>query len=252
MRFEDTIGSPDAPVPGDPVLNTRLPQVTRRSPEQYLFEAVVLAAEACYRQQLPITPSTIHSENPSLLEAAIERVLEGTKFARSMEDRGIPFGGWNGLTAEQANFLRIVLDPTSSVPLRKRYRAAGVTQSKLSGWMRNPEFERRYREMSHEVLSDSMPVARTMVATGIAEGKLEFIKFGMELEREWDPRGGAAADVVQFGLAMLNVLAEELKDLPDSQAIMASISDRMQRVLAGQPDTPKQVPAMVIHPAVRE
>lgn len=244
MDFEDTIGNPDAPVPAEPVLNTRLPQISRRTPIQYQFDAVVLAAEACWRQQVPIDVATIRMQNPNLLAPAITQVIESSKFARAMEDRGITLGT-PGLSAEQANFLRIFYDPTVPGGAVKRMRIAGVSNTKLQGWRREETFARRERELTAELLSDHVAVARLEVARGAAEGKLDHIKFLMELEREWDPRGGATTDVVQFALRMLDVITEELKDVPGGNDALRSIGDRMQRVLTGQPDAPKQVAAMV-------
>ena len=245
MDFMDSIGNPDAPVPADPVLNTRLPEITKRTPLQYVFDAVVLAAESCWRQQLPITVDTVRMQNSRLLAPAVAQVIESSKFARAMEDRGIVLGT-PGLSAEQAHFLRIFYDPTINANPAKRMRIAGVTATKLLGWRREETFARRERELAGELLADHMPVARLEVARGIGEGKLDYIKFGMELEREWDPRGGASADVMQFALRMLDVITEELKDVAGSGDVLRSIGDRMQRVLTGQPDTPKQVAATMV------
>lgn len=243
MHFEDQIGNEQAPDVGSPVFNTRLIPTRELSREQQFFDATVQAAELAYRQGLPVDGETIRRQNENLLPHQVEQLLSTSKFARALEDRGITLTTPAGLTGEQANFLRIYFDPTIAADNAKRMKIAGVTQAKFEGWLRQEGFAKRFSEIAHEHLNAAMPVARVRVAQGIDKGDLGFIKFGMELTGEYDPRGGPTVDVMAFGRLMQDVIAQEVGD-PE---ILRRIGARMTLVMQGRPsELPEELVAVVI------
>jgi hypothetical protein len=238
MEFEDEIGG-DAVTVG-PVFNTRLKPPVARTREQQLLDAVVLAAEVAHRQGLPVDTPAIVLQNGQLTPHQVDAVLATSKLRRALEDRGIPLGQVGGLTGVQANFLRIYFDPDIKADSAKRLRIAGVTRAQLDGWLRSEAFNKEYTRIANQLLRDTMPVARQRVAMGIEAGKLDYIKFGMELTGEYDPRGGPTVDVMAFGRAMLDVIAQEVGD----QEVIRRIGARMQLVLQNRPsDLPLAVEA---------
>ena len=246
MRFEDEIGQ-EATIVGAPVFNTRILPKVKVSAEESFFAAVIAAAEQAYRQGLPIEGETICRQNANLLQHQVEQLLSTSKFARALEDRGITVGVQNGVTGEQANFLRIYFDPNLQANNAKRMRLAGVTQAKLDGWHQQEGFSKRFGEIAHDLLRDSMPIARQRVVQGIDKGDLSFIKFGMELTGDYDPRGGPAVDVMAFARLMQDVLAQEISTLIGGPEVLRRIGARMQLVMQNRPDDlPAEIEAVVV------
>lgn len=246
MKFEDEIGQ-DGTIAGAPVFNSRLRPDVALSREQQFFDAVLQAAELAYRQGLPLDGETIRRQNENLLSHQVEMLLGTTKFQRALTDRGITLVAPAGISGEQANFLRIYFDPTLKADNAKRLRVAGVTQAKLDGWLRQEGFAKRYAEISHELLQNAMPTARQRIAMGIDKGDLGFIRFGMELTGEYDPRGGPTVDVMAFGRLMQDVIAQEVSKLPGGDEVMRRIGARMQLVMQNRPsELPEELEAIVI------
>lgn len=246
MQFEDEIGN-EGTVAGAPVFNTRLKPSVVVSREQQFFDAVLQAAELAYRQGLPIDGETIRRQNEQLLPHQVEQLLGTSKFQRALTDRGMTLVAPAGITGEQANFLRLFFDPTIKADNAKRLRIAGVTQARLDGWLRQEGFAKRYAEIAHELLQQAMPTARQRVAMGIDKGDLAFIKFGMELTGEYDPRGGPTVDVMAFGRLMQDVIAQEISTMPGGDEILRRIGARMQLVMQNRPsDLPQELEAVVV------
>ncbi|MFZ2718178.1 MAG: hypothetical protein WAZ12_00070 [Candidatus Absconditicoccaceae bacterium] len=246
MRFEDEIGG-ESTIAGDPVFNTRLSPTRALTREQIFFNTVLQAAEQAYRLQLPIDGETIRRQNEALLPHQVEQLLGSTKFQRALEDRGITLTAPAGVSGEQANFLRIFFDPNLRVDNAKRLRIAGVSQAKLDGGLRQEGFAKRYSEIAHDLLKQAMPTARQRVAIGIDQGKLDFIKFGMELTGEYDPRGGPTVDVMAFGRLMLDVISQEITALDGGDEVLRRIGVRMQSVMQGRPsEIPQELEAVVV------
>ncbi len=246
MNFEDEIGA-EGTIAGSPVFNTRLKPNVVVSREQQFFDAVLQAAELAYRQGLPIDGETIRRQNEQLLPHQVEQLLGTTKFERALADRGMTLVAPAGISGEQANFLRLFFDPTIKADNAKRLKIAGITQSKLDGWLRQEGFAKRYAEIAHELLGQAMPIARQRVAMLIDKGDLAGIKFGMELTGEYDPRGGPTVDVMAFGRLMQDVIAQEVSKLPGGDEVMRRIGARMTLVMQNRPsELPEELEAVVI------
>lgn len=247
MKFEDEIGG-EGIIVGAPVFNSRIKPKLAVTREEAFFTAVLHAAEVAHRQGLPLEPETICRQNEKLLHHQVEQLLMTDKFAQALDDRGLALTVVDGITGEQANFLRIYFDPNVSASNAKRLKLAGVTQAKLQGWLQQEGFNRRYAEISHELLDSFMPIARQRVAQGIDGGDLNFIKFGMELTGEYDPRGGPAVDVTAFARLIQDVIAQELSTIAEGPELLRRIGARMQLVMQNRPDTlPQEIEAVVVN-----
>lgn len=262
MQFEDEIGQRGTVV-GNPVFASRLGAGATRSKAQQFFDHVVMAAESAHRQGLPIDAPVLTRLNPTLDPEQVSQLLGESKFLRALTDRGIQVTDYDGLTAEQLTFLRIYMDPTLKADGAKRLKIAGVTQAQLEGWLQRDAFRARYTEISEDLLQAAMPVAKQRIAMGIDQGKLDYIKLGMELTGVYNPRGGPSVDVMAFARLVQDVLAQELtKGLPELLAtlrpdeigdeVLRRVGARMTRVMQGQPDEPMELVAVPIDPVEQE
>lgn len=246
--FEDEIGNPDATIVGNPIYASRVTPKQGRSGAAAEFDAVVMAAEAAHRQGLPVDRDTICRQNENLNPRRVETLLaDSTKLKRALEDRGIFLTTVNGLTERMVHALRIIFDPTLKADLAKRLRIANVSHAEFEGWRQYEPFAKRYRELGHDTLKDMTPIARQRIAMGMDAGKLDYIKFGMELTGEYDPRGGPSVDVQVFGRLMMDVIGEELQRFaaalgnPDAASeAQRRIGARMLLVMQGRQNEPLQ------------
>lgn len=232
----------------NPMFATRAPRSRRPSALELTFSRVVFAAEQVSRQGLDITVSTIRGFNPELAQKDVQLVLDGEKFVRAMEERGIALSANPGLSSIQLAALHIYLDTSVPMSHAQRLRAVGVSQAQWSGWMRQPEFAKRMEALSAERLQETIPVANQRLAELVDRGELKAIRFLYELTGVHDPRM-PGVDVMMILQGIFSVLEEEVADA----AVLARVGMKVREMLgqkgAGLNQAPLAEPGatMVVH-----
>jgi hypothetical protein len=201
----------------------------RPTPEQLLFARVVYTAAQLHREGIAITAVNLHQYNMDVRELDAAEILSTPLFADAMAEQGIPLMATPGLSPEQLAAIAIYMDMT--VPLRhaQKLKAAGVTQAKWNGWMRQAEFARHINQLATDITKASGPVARQRLAQLVDEGNLAAITLTFEMEGIHDRRK-ETVDANAMLMGIFNILDEEVYD----RAILERIAARIKVELMGQ------------------
>jgi len=215
-------------VEGNPAFAAR-GVMPRRSPEGDFFYRVMRAVELAARQGLPIEASVVVEQDRSLRPTAVADLLASEKFRIAANDRGIDVSDKPGLSAEQLAALAIYTDMSRPLNHTQKLRAAGVTQAKWTGWLRQRAFSEELAYLSKENLRASVAVGEQRLAEHVDAGNMQAIEFVFAMEGRFR-KDQQSVDVRKMLLEVFNILDEEGVPL----ATLSRVGDRIKAML-GEP-----------------
>lgn len=202
------------------------------SGEQWLFDICVGAAEALGRQGLVITAANLHGQDSRITLARAAEVVASGRFADACEARGIPLSTRYGLTPEQSAAVAIYMDTSVTMSHAQKLRAAGVSEQKWRGWMRQQAFSDAMARTAENIISDSAPLAfmriHDVLDKGANRDALKAAELVLEITGRHDRRQ-QSLDVGAILTAVFQILDEEGVD----PAILASAGARIRTLTAG-------------------
>jgi hypothetical protein len=190
------------------------------------FREVCKAATYAFWEtgELP-TPRTVVKYiavgNRNLTELA--KTMSSPEFTEFLRIRGISNTGT--LDERQLLALQYLTDLSSDLTLRGKLRKIGVQWWEYQAWLKHPEFANRLRGWADTVMDDAIPLAKVAVATQAANGKLDSIKYLMELTGVHDPARRQALDVQRVIAAVMESLMRHSTDLKLLKAVAEDIRD---------------------------
>ena len=225
-------------VEGNPAFVAR-GKVREESDEQVLFARVMRAAEMAQRQGLPLEPDVVAQQDARLTRAHVASLMATEKFRIAAFDRGIDLSEKPGLSAEQLAALAIYTDMSRPLSHPQKLRAAGVTQAKWSGWLRQRPFNDELSFLSRGNLRASVAVGEQRLAEHVDNGSMPAIEFVFAMEGRFR-KDMPAIDMRGILLDIYTILDEEGVPLPT----LARVSDKIKALLG----EPVQMDAVVVTP----
>lgn len=214
----------------DPVFASRVPARRRPSHAERFFASAVYAAVQADRGGYAVTVETMAVFNPELKKTDLAALLTTDKFQRALTERGIPLPSESGLSAEQLMAAAIYLDMTTSMSHAQKLRAAGITDAKWRGWLRQPAFAEHVSALSEDAIAAAKPVALTRLAQLADEKNLKAIEFVLEITGRHDRRK-ETFDVTQMLRAIFAVLDEEIAPLPGGVGVLERIASKVKAMM---------------------
>lgn len=203
------------------------------------FTQVLLAAERAARMGMPISPEVILSEDPALEVRDVVEVLESPRFALALEEQGINFTPMERLSDDQVAAVHLYLSDTSRSHAQK-LRAAGISQVKWSGWMRQPRFKQYIAEHSTDRLYDALPGTHLALAEKAERGESWAVGLLYAVTGFHDPN--KVDDPRRFFEAIFEVLSDEGVDAKVLQKVAYRIRELSE--VDGAAANPRQ--AMIV------
>lgn len=179
------------------------------SVEQQIFERGLLAAEICQRRQFDVSPENLHAVVGALSLDQAAHLVAMPKFLQALEARGITLEIFPGVSTHQRMALSIYFDSTVRMSHAAKLRAAGVTASVWSGWMRQPQFAAYVKEIGDEVIVNAVPLAQQRMAEAVDAGDQKAIDRVLAWKGGFDYRNPTGADVNALLLQIFEILDEE-------------------------------------------
>lgn len=195
--------------------------------EERFFVRALRAAEKVQRIGLEVSAQAISEIDKGLPANVVAELFGLAKFQRAAAARGILLGRPDGLSTEQDQALRLYFSGDDREMLAShaaKLKRAGVTPSQWRGWLRQPAFEAAVRELTTDVLGDSVHVAKARLAQKVDAGDQKAIEFVLKMTGEYDPNA-PAIDMDRVFMVIGQVLEEELRDHP---GVLAKIAQRLQ------------------------
>lgn len=225
-----------------PVFATRAP---RRLPSaaHRIFSAAIYAAEQADRAGHAITVESMATFNPELPKKVLADLLTTTKFQVALEERGLALPSASGLSPEQLAAAAIYLDMTTPMSHAQKLKAAGITDAKWRGWLRQPKFAQLVSQVSEEALRAAEPVALQRLSQLVDDSNLKAIEMVLEITGRHDRRK-ETVDVNQLLLAIFTVLDDEISPLPGGVDVLNKINTRVRAMMGGG----QAAPVMQISP----
>lgn len=162
---------------------------------------------------------------PSINE--IQAYMRTRDYMLAMRELGINIDpNDHGLTAEQMGFLTILSNAGDGKDLRGKLRLAGISWAKYQAWLSQRDFRVAHDRMLGDTLKAMIPVAEQQLASKIASGDMNAIKFGMEVTGRHNPNGQKQLEAEALLGIILEVIEEEIKDMGVLQRIAAKVQLR--------------------------
>jgi len=225
----------------NPVFVTRAER-TNTSLAARMFNTVLYQVIQFDRQGIAVTAETIRREiggGRSMTVRDVAAILASSKMQEALLERGIELESTTGLSPEQLYALSIYLDMTVPMNHSQKLRAAGVTDARWRGWMRQPAFAKELADLSEETLRASQPVALQRVAEAVDAGARWAIELSLEMTGRHDRRK-ETLDVRALLMGIFSVLDDEITDV----AVLQRISDKIKQQMGAA-----QAPVLQISPA---
>lgn len=208
------------------------------------FTQCLLAAERAARMGMPITPEVILSEDSDLEVRDVVETLESPRFALALEERGINFTPMQRLDDDQVAAVHLYLADSSRSHAQK-LRAAGVSQVKWSGWMRQPRFKQYIAEHATDRLYDALPGTHLALADKAEKGESWAVGLLYQVTGFHDPN--KVDDPRRYFEAIFEILSDEGVDV----AILRKVAGRI-RELEGADTSANPRQAMIVSSPQRE
>jgi hypothetical protein len=204
------------------------------------YARVVYAAQLVHEQGFAVTVDMIRARFPDLPYRQVQEVLESERFAASAEELGLPLSEHPGLLPEQMAALAIYLDTSTPATHSQKLRAAGVSQAKWRGWLRQPAFAARLQDVAGQLLQDSVPVAFQRIAEAVDGGERWAVELSLEMTGTHDRRNDGT-DLRKLLTDVFNILDEEIAD----SAVLERIAAKIKQAMGQQaPVVIQQAPAI--------
>lgn len=218
-------------VGGNAAFSSRASQPLPPSIEERFFVRALRVAEQVQRSGQDVSAAAVCARDTQLPLKIVGELFALPKFQRAAESRGILLGRPDGLTTEQEQALRLYFSGDDREQLAshaKKLARAGVTPAKWRGWLRQAPFESAVRELTSDVLGDSVHVAKARLAQKVDAGDQKAIEFVLKMTGEYDPNA-PAVDMDLIFRVIGQVLEEELREHP---GVMAKIATRLRDAVA--------------------
>lgn len=203
----------------------------RVSAAERFFSRAVFAAEQAARQGFTISADTMNMLNPELPLRQLRELAVTDKFLTALDARGIATASTTGLEPHQLAAIAIYLDTTVAMTQAQKLKAAGVTPAQWAGWMRQAAFADRISVLSEEQMAALTPLALQRLGENVDAGKLDAIKFQLEITGRHDPRMPG----VDVSLLLQQIFAILDEEIPDAR-VLRRIGEKVQLTLgAGSP-----------------
>ena len=243
---------PEHGIVHDPVFASRVPKRRLPSRAERFFNSAVYAADQADRGGLVVSVETMAGFNPELKKTELAELLTTEKFQRALTERGIPLPSETGLSAEQLMAAAIYMDTTTPMSHAQKLRAAGITEAKWRGWLRQPAFAHQIAALSEESLAAAKPVALARLSQLADEKNLKAIELVLEVTGRHDRRK-ETFDVSQLMVAIFSVLDEEIAPLPGGVAVLDRIVGKVRAMMGtGQAPVLRIESAPIERPATEE
>jgi hypothetical protein len=207
------------------------------------FAAGVIAAERCARDGMPITADSLNAQDSTLPLYEAEKLVNDDRFAAALEEVGVNFSPLDRVSMEQLAAVKLYLMDQSRTHAAK-LRAAGISQTKWSGWMRQPRFREYINTFAMDTLHDALPGAHLALAREAQDGKQWATTLLYQVTGFFDPN--RVEDPRRFFEGIFEVLSDEGVD----ERILAKVAGRI-RELADPNGAPAPRPAMILAEASR-
>lgn len=209
------------------------------SKAERLFSSGLYAAQAVHRQGIPVTPDTMHSENPDVPKRLYADLLTNEKFLTALAERGIDLVSPKGLTPEQESALSIYFDMGLSLTHAQRLKAAGITDAKWRGWLRQEDFAREHAAIAEAIIADTRDVSLVRLAEAVDRGERWAVELTLELTGRHDRRNLG----VDPAAAMMTVF-QVLDDAAIPPQVMARVAEALRGMLGSATPRPIVVAAV--------
>jgi len=143
-----------------------------------------------------------------------------------------------GMTPEQLSAAAVYFDSTSKMSHKQKLQAAGITELRWRGWMKEPAFARYVGEIGESILREAQPVALVRIAESIDKGERWAIELGLEITGRHDRRE-KSVDINQLLMGIFGILDDEVGD----PKVLAKIAEKVKLMIGGG------APVMQITPA---
>lgn len=217
-------------------------------PAVLLLIRTVDAAMFLHRTGNRVTPDAIHDHDRELPVEPVTRVMASQRFREAMREAGVETYARGRISPEQQAFLAQYFHPDVITRSKaEKLRVTGVSQAKLNGWLRSPEFAKEFDQTSEEIAGTLKADAMLVLQRKLDEGDLSTARFALQMTGRFDP-DGLQAQTQQVLLTIFNILDEELND-PAHRGLMKRIGDRVEEVMpylvAGKLAPQRTVPPQV-------
>lgn len=179
----------------------------------------------------------------------LEEALNNSSFKKALLNRGItpPSSGVvatvepapRSLSQQQTAAVLTIVNFNDKRTRNAKLRDLGISVSTWNGWLKNPTFNKFYMKMAEKQFGDALPIAQEALVKAMDNGKVEAIKFYLELMGKGP---GSAESSGQNVRMVLQKLVEVLQlHIPDPELLNAIGMD-FDRVLKGEaPVGPQRV-----------
>ncbi len=176
------------------------------SPTHPLFAQGIVAAERAQREGMPLSAETLNAMDPQLRLSDAHELLGDARFARALEEVGINHDPTTRITSEQLAAVRLYLADTSRTHAQK-LRAAGITQAKWAGWMRQPQFKAYIAAGALDMMEAALPATHMAVVDKAGRGEQWAVLLQYQLTGFHDPN--KQDDPRKIFEAIFEVLSDE-------------------------------------------
>lgn len=177
-------------------------------------------------------------DNPSFIRALANR---GISLPRSEvqikldEALGIP--EHHNLTAQQTAAVLTVVNYSDKRSRNAKLKELGVSVSTWNGWLKDPKFNEYFMDLANKQFAQALPTAQEQLVRAMENGKVEAIKFYMDLQG----KGPGSADAQGHNVRMvLQKLIEVLQLHVQDPEVLGAIGIDFDRVLKGEAPTGPQ------------
>lgn len=204
------------------------------------FAQALVAAERAARNGMPITAESLVSEDPSLPIQASVDLTSDERFARALEEMGINFTPFQKLSNDQLAAIHLYLSDSSRSHAAK-LRAAGISQTKWAGWMRQPIFKEYIARHAEDALFGALPATHLALADKATHGEAWAVNLLYGVTGFYDPN--KVDDPRKYFEAIFEVLSDE----GVSAAILQKVAGRIREISDPAASVAnRQQPAMIV------
>lgn len=194
-----------------------------------VFKDIISAAYMVYmRKGIEPDVENIQFYLPVYKESLIKKVLGSPQFRFAMMVRGIELGN-GGLSSEQEAAISIMSTPDGRT-FEQKLKKAGVAPSTWRAWLRTKKFRDVWDDFAGSILKEHENDFMVALAGQALSGDVQAIKYAFEVSGKYVPNRQQNVDAALLISQIIEIVQEEVKDLPTLQRIAA----RMQMV-AGTP-----------------
>lgn len=161
--------------------------------------------------------------------AGLQKYMESAEFRTAMSQAGVSINETHvAISAEQQALL---MDITAGGgTLAGKLKRHGISATVFRSWLRQPEFNRRYKSLADQSMMDAIPAAKARLAHQAESGDLKAIKYMFEITGEYNPRAQEAVDTQALIGIVIDTMMEKIKDPELLRDIKETIQFKAQAV----------------------